>query len=54
MLSRYQPMEEEEEVGVGLEEGKTSDSDSFSSDPRLCRQSPPTQVFLPPFCLIKF
>ena len=45
MLSRYQPMEEEEEVGVGLEEGKTSDSDSFSSDPRLCRQSPPTQVF---------
>merc|ERR1719454_448005 len=37
-------MEEEEEVGGVLEEGKTSDSDSFSSDPRLCRQSPPTQV----------
>ena len=38
-------MEEEEEVVGGVEEGKTSDSDSFSSDPRLCRQSPPTQVF---------
>ena len=38
-------MEEEEEVVGGLEEGgKTSDSDSFSSDPRLSRQSPPTQV----------
>ena len=36
---RYQPMNEEE-----VEEGKASDSDSLSSDPRLCRQSPPTQV----------
>ena len=38
-------MEEEEVVVGGMEEGgKTSDSDSFSSDPRLSRQSPPTQV----------
>ena len=45
LTARYQPMEEEEEMVGGLEEGgKTSDSDSFSSDPRLSRQSPPTQV----------
>ena len=43
----------EEEEGGGLaEEGKTSDSDSFSSDPRLCRQSPPTQVFIKPLIFL--
>ena len=43
----------EEEEGGGLaEEGKTSDSDSFSSDPRLCRQSPPTQVFIKPLTFL--
>ena len=41
---RYQVMPEEEEQVVEGEEAKASDSDSLSSDPRLCRQSPPTQV----------
>ena len=44
---RYQVMQEEEEQAVEGEEAKASDSDSLSSDPRLCRQSPPTQVRSP-------
>merc|ERR1719430_291094 len=36
--------EEELEEERRIEEEKDSDTDSVSSDPRLCRQSPPTQI----------